>query len=51
MCGCEEDDKRKAEAAKKEKEKEKEAGAANAQDSRSGRTHLDFETMGLTRGG
>jgi hypothetical protein len=53
MCGCEEDDKRKAEAAKKEKEKEKEKepGAANAENSRAGRTHLDFETMGLTRGG
>jgi hypothetical protein len=49
MCGCEEDDKRKAEAAKN---REKETDGDRADDSsRSSRTPLEFENMGLTRGG
>jgi len=49
MCGCEEDDKRKAEAAKNKKDRDNSGKADDS--SRSGRTPLEFESMGLTRGG
>jgi len=49
MCGCEEDDKRKAEAAKKNKDRDNIGKADDS--SQSSRTPLEFEHMGLTRGG
>jgi len=48
MCGCEEDDKRKAEAAKN---KNRDKSGRASESSRSNGTPLEFENMGLTRGG